>query len=353
MLCIAAFIILLVIGAFSARYRKYLKKAASCTFRRMTFRPCDTTFKQDLKDGMLAPLAARRPTLVRPASILIEVLAVLVVLTTVWSLYTATKAGLNLWVYGTCDKQNSESCTLGAESCSVGDITPTFGESIASLDLIGAFGNEFASLGETIAAVPSRLRDWKAEEYLPSSATYLRPFDATKPTAVEVIDPGCRYCRQLFENIEEAGFADEYNLSYIAFPIESDGGYKFANSLLVSQYLEALRLHPLDGAEVPVDWQVLSHIYLDKNDAGSPFQSVINNASHAEATALLATWLDEAGMTADQIDVVATEAASPRVAAVIAENRVLVRQSIGTVKIPTMIFDGRRHDGLVSVDDLG
>jgi hypothetical protein len=352
MLCIAAFIILLVVGIFSARYRKYLKKAASCTFRRITFRPCDTTFKQDLKDGMLAPLAARQPALVKPASILIEVLAVLVVLTTVWSLYTGGKAILNLWVYGTCDKQNSESCTLGAESCSVGDATPTFMESLGSFDVIGAFGNEFASLSETIAAVPTRLRDWKAEEYLPSSASYLRTFDASKPTAIEIIDPGCRFCRQLFENIEEAGFDEEYNLSYIAFPIESDGGYKFANSLLVTQYLEALRLHPLDSAATPVDWQVLSHIFLDDDENGTSYQSVINNRPAAEVTAVLHRWLAEAGMTPEQIEMVAAEAASDTVAAVIAENRELVRVTIGTVMIPTMIFDGRRHDGLVGVDGL-
>ena len=352
MLCIAAFIILAVVGVFSARYRKYLARAASCTFRKVTFRACDTSFKQDLKDGMLAPLAARRPELVRPASILIEVLAVLVVLTTVWSLYTGAKTALNLWVYGTCDKQNSESCTLGAESCSVGDFTPTFMESLAALDVVGAFGNEFTSLGETVAALPARLRDWKAEDYLPPSASYLRPFDSSKPTAIEIIDPGCRYCRQLFENIEAAGFADSYNLTYIAFPIESATGYKFANSLLVTQYLEALRLHPLATATTPVDWQLLTHIYLDSNEAGSSFQSEINNRSSEEVTVLLDGWLADAGMTPEQVDRIATEAASPQVAEVIANNNDLVRSTIGTVKIPTMIFDGSRRDGLVGVDDL-
>ena len=352
MLCIAAFIILLVIGAFSARYRKYLRKAASCTFRKVTFRACDTSFKQDLKDGMLAPLAARQPQLVRPASVLIEILAVVIVLTTVWSLYTGAKTVLNLAVYGTCDKQNSESCTLGAESCAVGDFTPTFLESLGALDVVGAFGNEFASLGETIAAVPARMRDWNAEEYLPPSATYLRPFDASQPTAIEIIDPGCRYCRQLFQNIEDAGFADAYNLTYIAFPIESADGYKFSGSLLVTQYLEALRLHPLETADVPVDWQILTHIYLDSNDRGASYQTEINNRTGSEVTALLTGWLVDAGMTPEQVDEIAREAASDRVAGIIADNNELVRTTIGTVKIPTMIFDGSRRDGLVSVDDL-
>jgi hypothetical protein len=40
------------------------------------------------------------------------------------------------------------------------------------------------------------------------------------------------------------------------------------------------------------------------------------------------------------------------VAGIIADNKQLVEERIKTVKIPTIIFDGRRHDGLVSVDGL-
>src|SRR6187397_490991 len=104
-------------AAFSAKYRRYVGKAWNCTWRRVTFRPCDTTFKQDIKDHLLAPLAVRRPGLVKPASIGLEILAVLVILTTIWSGYTVVKSAVNLYVYGTCNKQDSASCTLGAEAC--------------------------------------------------------------------------------------------------------------------------------------------------------------------------------------------------------------------------------------------
>ena len=72
MFCIAAFLVLLVLGAFSARYRGYLRRAWGCTLRRVTFRPCDTSFSQDIKDHLLAPVAAWRPGLVHPAAIAIE-----------------------------------------------------------------------------------------------------------------------------------------------------------------------------------------------------------------------------------------------------------------------------------------
>ncbi|HEV7951363.1 MAG TPA: hypothetical protein VGP24_16500 [Glaciihabitans sp.] len=352
MFCIAAFIILLFMGAVSAKYRRYLAQAWDCTLRRVTFRPCDTSFKQDIKDRMLAPLATRSPQLVRPAAVALEVVAVFLVLLTVWSGYEVVKSGLNLLVYGTCNKQNSESCSLGAEACSIGAITPSFLDSLREGDVIGAFGNEFSSLGETISAIPSRLQSWEAEDYLPENVTYLREYSADKPTAVEAIDPGCVFCRQLFANITEAGFDDRYNLAYIAAPIASDGVYKFPNSLLVTQYLEALRLHPLDGAETPVDWQVLERIYTGVNEKGTSYQSVINGREAPVVVELLYGWLSEFGLTAEHISVVASAAESPEVAQIIAANQALVQEKIHTVKIPTLIFDGRRHDGLVSVENL-
>ncbi|TFC84148.1 hypothetical protein E3T28_05410 [Cryobacterium sinapicolor] len=352
MFCIAAFIVLVFMAAVSARYRRYLGKAWNCTLRRVTFRPCDTTFKQDIKDHLLAPLAVRSPKLVGPASVALEVVALLVVLTTVWSAYVVVKSGVNLYVYGTCNKQDSASCSLGAEACSIPDQTPTFGESLLSGDVIGAFGNDFASLGETFSAIPSRMQNWDAEEYLPANASYLTVYDKEKETALEVIDPGCTYCLQLFNNIEEAGFDDRMNLTYIAYPIASADGYKFQNSLLVTQYLEALRLNPLEGAETPVDWEILRRIYTEDDANGVSWQSVLNGAEPETATALLQDWSAEFGLSPEQVADVASVAASDEVADIIAANTRLVEESIHTVKIPSIIFDGRRHDGLVSVDDL-
>ncbi|HSP51450.1 MAG TPA: hypothetical protein VLO00_01020 [Cryobacterium sp.] len=352
MFCIAAFIVLAFMAAVSARYRRYLGTAWNCTIRRVTFRPCDTTFKQDIKDHLLAPLAVRRPGLVGPASVALEVIALLVVLTTVWSAYVVVKSGVNLYVYGTCNKQDSASCSLGAEACAIPDQTPTFGESLLAGDVIGAFGNDFASLGETFSAIPSRMQNWDAEEYLPANASYLDAFDAKKETALEVIDPGCTYCLQLFNNIEEAGLDDRMNLTYIAYPIASADGYKFKNSLLVTQYLEALRLTPLEGAETPVDWEILRRIYTEDNDAGVSWQSVLNSAEPDAATALLQDWSAEFGLSPEQVATVASVAASDEVADIIAANTQLVEEDIHTVKIPSIIFDGRRHDGLVSVEDL-
>lgn len=352
MFCIAAFIVLLVLSAFSARYRGYLRRAWGCTVRRITFRPCDTSFSQDIKDHLLAPVAAWRPGFVRPAAIAIEVAALLIVVTTILSAYVVAKGALNLWVYGTCDKANAQGCALGAQSCSIGALEPTFLDKVVALDFMGAIGGETADVAETIGAIPDRLRTWDVAEYLPPNVTWRTGFDPARPTALEIVDPGCSVCAQLATNIREAGFADRYNLAYVAYPIPDLTGTRFPNSGLVVRYLEALRLHPVAGAEVPLDWRLLERILSGTDPSGEPWQTVVNRATPDEAVALLKGWLREFGLGAAAIEAIAAEADSERVASIIEANQSLVRETIGTRKIPTMIFDGSRHDGLVDVDGL-
>ncbi len=352
MFCIAAFLVLLVLGAFSARYRGYLRRAWGCTLRRVTLRPCDTTFSQDIKDHLLAPVAAWRPGLVRPAAIAIEVAALLIIVTTILSAYVVAKGGVNLWVYGTCDKANAQGCALGAQACSIGALEATFLDKVLALDFVGAIGGEVSDVAETIGAIPDRLRTWDAAEYLPPNVSWRTGFDPARPTALEIIDPGCSVCAQLAANIGEAGFADRYNLAYIAYPIPDLDGTKFRNSGLVVRYLEALRLHPVAGAEVPLDWQLLERILSGSDPTGEPWQTVVNRATPEEATELLQAWLGEFGLDEAGIEAIVAEADSERVASIIAANQVVVRETIGTRKIPTVIFDGSRHDGLVDVDKL-
>ena len=352
MLCIATFLVLVILATFSARHRRMLSRAWGCTVRRVTLRPCDTSFGQDLKDGLLAPVAAWRPGLVRPASIAIEVGALLIVLVSVWSLYVVAKGGLNLWVYGTCDKADPQSCSLGAEACSIGDMTPSMLDSLVRLDIIGAIGNEIADVAETIGAIPDRLRTWDATAYLPENATWRTGFDPARPTALEIVDPGCSVCAQLAANIIRSGLTDRYNLSYIAYPIPGPLGSRFRNSDLVVRYLEALRLRAPVVPGAPLDWQLLERILTGTDPAGRPWQDVLNEASQEGATTMLRGWLSELGLDQPAIEAVATTAASGEVDRIVESYMALVREGIGTRKIPTLIIDGGRRDGLVSVDEL-
>lgn len=353
MLCIVAFAVVLVLSAVSAKYRKLLGRAWGCVWRKATFRPCDSSFRDDVKSSLLAPLAVRAPGLVRPASIAIEVVAWLMVISFVVSLYIVGRSGLNLYVYGTCDKQDGQSCSLAAEMCSIDTGPIGFWESIGQGDVIGAFGNEFASLGETIAAVPSRLRAWDATEFAAADASYLGGFTEGRPVALEILDPGCRFCAQLFRNMVESGFDRTHNVTYLVYPISSDGTPRFANSPLVATYLTAIRaFDAAEGAPLGGDWFVLEKLFTEENADGLEWQVWMNNASAADAEAQLQAWLAEAGYDDSAVARIAELTTSDAVAATLSHTRDVVENDVQTRAIPSLITDGRLHSGLVDVATL-
>jgi len=365
MLCIASFLVLLLLSAVSAQFRPLAKRAWSCASRRLTLRPCDTTFRDDVKNTLLAPLALRAPRWVKPASVAIEAVAWVMVISMVTSIYILLRSGLNFAVYGTCNKHNPEACVVTAEVCGIPSEDPTFLQSIRSGHIITAFRNEFTAVADTISTIPSRLRSWDATEFLPEYATFRGGYDPTLPTALEVLDPGCGICAQLFRNAAEAGFADRYNISYIAYPIVRDGSPQFPNSELIARYLTALRISEQADprfADRPTDWAILSHIFTENQDgtkvlesspASLSWQFYFNNlASTEDATHQLHTWLREAGYSDAEIVQIDELAQSPQVTEVLAHDRGIVENEIRTVAIPTLIADGRLHRGSVSVEDL-
>ncbi len=356
MVCVVAFAVVLVLSAVSARYRKLLGRAWSCVWRKVTFRPCDTSFRDDVKSSMLAPLALRAPALVRPASIAIEVFAWLMVVSFVVSVYLVGRSGLNLYVYGTCDKQDGQSCSLAAEMCSIDTGPVGFRDSVAQGDVLGAFGNEFASLGETISAVPSRWKTWDAAEYAAADATYLGGYTAGLPVALEVIDPGCRFCAQLFRNMIESGFDQTHNVTYLVYPISSDAGPRFANSPLVASYLTAIRAYQAgrDGTSngQTADWAILEQLFTKQNADGLDWQLWLNNATAGDARAQLHLWLSEAGYDDAAVAEIAALADSDEVAATLERTRTVVEDDIQTRAIPSLIAGGRLRSGLVGIDTL-
>ena len=211
MVCIAAFVILLVIWLFNPvlhllgkkkqadNISKLFKKSMHCFTRRVTLRPCDSNFKDDIKDSVLSKLIVRHKKWVKPVSIGIEVSAAVIVLITVWSVLTVVKSGLALYVYGTCDVRTPDSCALSTtEACSI--------DSVGSGNLVVDW---FGEWGEVLGALPARVQTWNAEEFVPENSTYYGEFSATatpENVAINIFDPGCIICRRSFVNQEESGF---------------------------------------------------------------------------------------------------------------------------------------------------
>lgn len=356
MFCIAAFIVLAIIGLFSASHRKLVKKAWNCTIRRVTFRPCDTSFKEETKSKLLSHVAKRTPKLVKTADIGIEIASFALVFLTIWSLFTAFEAGLNLFVWGTCNPSQASSCSLGAETCSIDKAQASFWDLTKAGKPYQWFINQAEDLGNTIANIPTRLQNWDASKYLPQNVSFYHPKDDTKPIALEIIDPGCSVCAHLFKNIKTADFENKYNLAYIAYPIKNPyiaNKYKFTNSYTVTRYLEAIKINQLSGLKVPADWQILERIFTWKDSDGVAFQVKINTMmDQTQTETLIHSWLSNIGYNSNQLKQIDADANSQKITDIINQNYRIVEKQINTVKIPTIIYNGHRHDGLVGVSDL-
>lgn len=342
MLCITIFILFLLffpIGMFFKTYRSFFKKAWSCTFRRITLKPCDESFGDEVKNLILGKLFFKFPEFAKFLDKTMAYWAALFVLISLASLLYVTNAGLNLLVYDTCNPTSGESCSLGGEAC-------------------GLSSAQSPSLLETISRVPNRFKTWDAKEYISESATYYTQYDPLKPIAVEFIDPGCGFCKKLWINIKDAEFENKYNLTYVLYPIpqvSTDSGYKFQHSYYISSILEAIKIEPIPeqiNSTLPSDWRLLDKIFTVKVDH-TDLQNAINTLySKEEVAQIIMNYLKEFGYSDTQITEILSLAESKQVRESLEEQAIIVTDKLKTVKIPTIVFNGKRYDRVIDENIL-
>jgi len=332
MVCIAAFITLILVGIIVAflsifnrtlgrKYLKVLKKSWYCFSKRVTLQKCDTNFADDVKTSLLKKVILKKPEWVKPLSITIEAASVLVVIVTVWSIIEGAKAGLALWTLGTCNVSQPANCALGADSCAIDE------EGL----------NWFEEWGEIIGAIPERLKTWNVNDYNLIPA-YTTGATDSENIALSIIDPGCSVCRQSFKNMQTGSFLENHQLRVVIYPIRNlDGSYRFANSELITRYIYA--------ADQTVASKIIEKIFTEGDENNINYQSVMNSASHEKAKELLDGWL-EAWVGKDQAKEIIKKADSDEVKQTIGRNREIVDNEIKPKGIPTMIYNGGRHLGL-------
>lgn len=358
MVCVAAFIILLVIWLFTPALKLFgakkqakainemFKKSVYCFTRRATFRACDSNFKDEIKNSILRKLIIRHKKWVKPVSWVIEVVAGLVVLITVWSILTLIKSGLALYVYGTCNIEKPDSCALNsAEACTIDGVN---GES--------DFIRWFTEWGDIFSAIPARMTTWRAEDLVASGSSYYGQFGGmgknSNSVAVDIFDPGCVTCRRSFTNQKQSGFFEKYQVHLIPYVITGENGDKFKNSRLIASYLEAVRATQPDNSQrISPEWYLVEKIFTGKDSQGLVWQENFNGVSiKAYSTEKVENkiieWLKEAGYTENQISDISKKAKSEEISKKLARNAEIVEKKIQTKKIPTLIYEGKRHDGI-------
>lgn len=345
MVCIAAFIILCLVGVFVAflsifrrdighKYWAVFKKAWGCVWKKVRLQKCETNFKDDVKNSLLRHVVLKHPKWVKPLGTAIEVSAVLIVALTIWSLVESAKAGLALWVFGTCNVSQPASCALGGEVCGI-DAEEVHG-------LLGHTGRWFSEWGEIFAGIPDRLHSWQAEDYLVDPSAFAADYQDGKPLALDIFDPGCVVCMQSYRNQQESGFFDEYNTVLMIYPIElPEGGYKFANSDVIARYFYAANL-----SDTAYGAQIIARLFTESDAKGINYQAVFAGISSNEAEKLLQEWLKDFGASTKVVKNIAEMANSDEVTEIMQKVKNMVEQRIHAKGIPTLIYDGKKHNGL-------
>jgi len=113
MFCIIAFVVLSIIGIFNVSYRELAKEAYDCVFRRITFRPCNTGFKEKMQAKLVGKLLNRSVIAARFLNKNFELLAWILFLTTIGSIFWTGKGLFNFYMYGSCNGLNKSGfCAL-------------------------------------------------------------------------------------------------------------------------------------------------------------------------------------------------------------------------------------------------
>ena len=345
MVCIAAFIILCLVGVFVAilsifrrdigrKYWAVFKKSWGCVAKKVTLQKCETNFKDDVKNSLLSKVVLKHPKWVKPLGTAIEVGSVLIVFITIWSLVESIKALLAIWVFGTCNVSQPESCALGAEVCGIEAAEPT--------NPIEWTGRWFSEWGEIFTNIPDRFHSWNAEDYLVEPYSFATQYQDNKPLAVDIFDPGCTICMQSYRNQKDSGFFEQNNTVLMVYPIElPDGGYKFANSDLIARYI-----HAADLLDTDYTMQIVDRLFTESDDNGVNYQAVFLGASREKAEQLLQEWLQDFGASKKEIEQIQRAALGDEVTEIMAQVKTMVESTIHVKGIPTLIYDGKKHNGL-------
>jgi hypothetical protein len=354
MFCIVAFIIFAILGIFSASYRGLAKKAWVCVSKRITLKPCDIDLQAEIRARLLGKLIFSHPKIAQYIDRWMNTFAAIFVALSIWSLLVVANGALNFYVYGTCTPGDPEACSLSSGGCGVATYKPGFWLSLKT-GTLGAWTIDSANTyKETFRRIPDRMKTWEAKDFIRPFNTFKGGYQESKPVALEIIDPSCTYCAQLYANILEAEFEKRYNVSYILYPIPDNtasSGYKFPHSLLLAQYLEALKdtsIHTVQEA----DWRLMHILFTKQTDQVFEQENIRTVYTREEMRTRIHEWLTEIGLNEKEKIRVEEKSRSQEISDTIAAQKELVEKDIRTIKIPTIIFDGRRYDKAVAVNTL-
>lgn len=345
MVCVAAFIILCIIGIFVAilsifkrdigrRYWKVFSKSLGCVGKKVTLQKCETGFKDDVKNTLLSRVIIKHPKWVKPLGWLIEIASIIIVAITIWSLIIAVKSLLALWALGTCNVQQPAKCSLGAETCSIDSSEPK--------NIVEYFQRKGQDWAEIFTAIPDKFRSFETTNFDFEGISV--PGKKTEKTAVDILDPGCLVCLQSFRAQLNNGFFDNYSTKIIPYAItQPNGKEKFPNSTLIVKYLLATeKVTP----EKNIAYQIIKRIFTEKDEKNVIYQTTFSRLDNEAAEKLLKKWLKKFKLSEDEIKRITETANDENTQQKIDKNNEIIKNQLHAKGIPTLIYDNKKHTGL-------
>lgn len=203
MFCIVAFVVLSILGIFSAANRRLAKEALDCVFRRITFRPCNTGFDEKMKAKILGKVIMRSEKLASFINKRFELLAWIFFVIGMAALVMSVRGVVLFYTTGSCNGVNSEAFCV--------------------FDPTGA-NNEVSNLGGACPVVKPTITDLTLKDVEVNTYPTLKP-DGRGQKIVFIGCYSCDYSRKTYPIIRK--LVDRYNapLAYLEYPVKLHSDY--------------------------------------------------------------------------------------------------------------------------------
>jgi protein-disulfide isomerase len=203
MFCIIAFVVLAILGIFSASNRELAKEAMDCVFRRVTLRPCNTGFDEKMKAKILGSVITRSEVAARFINKHFELLSWVFFLLMLASSIWAVRGVYLYYVTGSCNGLNESAFCV---------FDPT-GEN-----------NQVSAVNKGCPVT-----DDGASTALTLDGVDLKSFPALNPNASDKIVfigcYGCDYSRKAYPMIRELVRKNDVSLTFLHYPVKEKTDY--------------------------------------------------------------------------------------------------------------------------------
>ena len=202
MFCVISFIVLSILGVFSAENRSLAREALDCVLRRVTLRPCNTGFDEKMKAKILGFVITKTETGARILNRFFEPLSWIFVLLFLGSAFFAVRGVYLFYVTGSCNGLNQSGFCV---------FDPT-GQS-----------NQISNVGESCPVV------LPGEDPVSLKGVNLDGFPVLnaegEKSIVFIGSYGCEYSRKAYPVVRQLAEKSAARFTFLYYPVKESSDY--------------------------------------------------------------------------------------------------------------------------------